>query len=147
MSRFPNVPPLRAQDADLPILAARAAIEIDNVRLNKPVELNAVKALSMRLANTFEKNGGDKNRAVLDSSTAAIVTRAFGSAAWPHAVTSTDQLLRETRALAKKMDQLTPDPKQQGLETLRNFFVALSRCATAYRQSIHDQIPVHPFRR
>lgn len=148
MPKLANRPQtLRAQDADLPILAAQAAIELDNLRRNRSVELNAVRTITLRLTNALSANGEDKDRAILDSSTAAIVGRAFDSAAWPHAVTSTDQLMNETRALAQKLNDLNPETGGQGLETMRNFFVALSKCATAYRQSIHDQIPLHRFRR
>src|SRR5207249_444717 len=98
-------PTLRAQDPDLPLLAARAAIELDNLRRKKSSDLNAVKMISDRLHNALISNG--ENRLILDSSTAAIVGHALHSAVPNITVTSTDQLIDEARALAKKMGQLT----------------------------------------
>jgi hypothetical protein len=139
---------LRALDPDLPMLAARAAMELDNFKSTGETAFTAVKDLSARLKNSFE-NGGSTSvpyKALLDSSTVTLVGRALNSSKWAGNVSTIDQLSSELWDVAQRLEQVEIAPAEQPIEKIRDFCVALSECAASYRQAFHDLRPSHPFR-
>ncbi|SRR6266496_322260 len=146
----PDVSPkLRALDPELPMLAARAAMELDNYRSSSEASFAAVKHLSLRLKNCFQSGGGTAVpfKALLDSSTVSLVGRALDSSRWAGKVSTIDQLGTELWEVAQRLEKVEADPAGQPIEKIRDFCVALSECAASYRQAFHDLRPSHPFRR
>jgi len=142
-----NSATLRLYDPDLPMLAAQAAIELDSLRRGKPIGLTTVNEIENRLRNSLESSAENGKRAVLDSSTFAIVGQALDTTEWSGRLKTTEQLINGTGEIADAMHELNENAKSEQLEKIRNFCVALSKYAAAYRQSLHDLEPAHSFRR
>lgn len=138
---------LRLYDPDLPMLAAQAAIELDSLRRGKPIGLTTVSEIENRLRNSLEGSSESGKRAVLDSSTFAIVGQALDTTEWSGRLKTTEQLINGTGEIADAMHELNENTEAEQVERIRNFCVALSKYAAAYRQSLHDLEPVHSFRR
>lgn len=140
---------LRALDPELPMLAARAAMELDNYKSSGEMDFAAVKTLSLRLRNSFQNGGGAAVpcKALLDSSTVSLVGRALNSSSWAGKVSTIDQLSAELWDVAHRLEKVEAAPAEQPIEKMRDFCVALSECAASYRQAFHDLRPSHPFRR
>jgi hypothetical protein len=148
MSAFLNTPaPLRLYDPDLPMLAAQAAIELDSLRRGKRIGLSTVNEIGNRLRSSLEGSIETGKRAVLDSSTFAIVGPALDTTEWAGRVKTTDELISGLGGIADAMNKLAEDANAEQIEKIRNFCVALSKYAAAYRQSLQDLEPTHSFRR
>jgi chemotaxis protein histidine kinase CheA len=140
-------PILRLHDPDLPLLAAQAAIELDAARRGKFIGFSTAKEIAHRLRSSLDQSEDNGSKAVLDSNAFAIMARAVDSTEWAGRVKNDDQLIDETTEIADAMDQLTENASTELIEKIRNFCVELSKSAAAYRQSLHDLEPSHPFRR
>ena len=74
-------PWLRAIEPSLPMLATRAAVELDALRRGSPGKMDAVKELSQLLTNSFdqeyENEGTHRAGSLLDPSTMVLVGRAL----------------------------------------------------------------------
>ena len=138
---------LRALDPELPMLAAQAAMELDNYKSSGDVDFAAVKRLSQRLNNSFQSGTTMPRIALLDSSTVSLIGRAFNSSSWAGKVSTVEQLSQELWDVAQRLEKVEAAPDQQPVEKIRDFCVALSECASSYRQAFHDLRPSHPFRR
>jgi hypothetical protein len=140
---------LRALDPDLPMLAARAAMELDNFKSSGETAFEAVNLLGQRLKNSLQHTntmaGGRK--ALLDSGTASLVGRALNVSNWPSKISTIDQLGNEIWEVAQILEAVVSSPSSEPIEKIRDFCVALSECAASYRQAFHDLRPAHPFRR
>src|SRR5437660_12439676 len=116
---------LRALDPDLPMLAARAAMELDNYRSSGDTSFVAVKQLSRRLKNSFQNQGsGTTQKAMLDSGTVTLVGRALNSSKWAGDVSTIDQLSTELWDVAEKLQEVAGVPEEQPIEKIRDFCVA-----------------------
>jgi hypothetical protein len=140
-------PSLRLYDADLPMLAAQAAIELDSLRRGRSIGLKTVSDIGQRLRSSVDISHDSGRRAVLDSGAFAIVGQALDSSEWSGRLKTTNQLINETAEIAEAMNNLDDAADPGLIEKIRNFCVALSRYAAAYRQSLHDLAPADSFRR
>jgi hypothetical protein len=140
-----TTPKLRANDPDLPLLAAQAALELENFKTYGQSDFNAVKQLSFRLKNSF--GTGATKKALLESNTVSVVGRALNSSAWSGQISTMDELNGQLWEIADKIEKLETDPGNQPIDKIRDFCVALSECAASYRQTLHEARPPHPFRR
>jgi hypothetical protein len=148
MSALLNIPaPLRLYDPDLPMLAAQAAIELDSLRRGKRIGLSTVNEIGNRLRSSLEGSTESGKRAVLDSSTFAIVGPALETTEWAGRVKTTDELISGAGDIADAMNKLVESADAEQIKKIRNFCVALSKCAAAYLQSLQDLEPIHTFRR
>jgi hypothetical protein len=148
MSPLASAPPtLRLYDPDLPMLAAQAAIELDSLRRGKLIGLRTVHEVGQRLRTSLETSPDNGKRAIIDSSTFAIVGPALDTTEWSGRVKTTEQLINGTGEIADIMTDLNEQVETKQIEKIRNFCVALSKFAAAYRQSLHDLEPAHTFRR
>ncbi len=147
MSPFSAPTSLRLYDPDLPMLAAQAAIELDSLRRGRRIGLSTVNEIGNRLRVSLEGSIANGKRAVLDSSTFAIVGPALDTTEWAGPVKTTNELITGAGDIADAMTKLAEDAQAEQVEKIRNFCVALSKYATAYRQSLQDLEPTHTFRR
>ena len=140
---------LRVVDPDLPFLASRAAIELDNLLLGRSKTLISVIALATRLRNSFrlDANGGSP-RSLVDPATLTVLGEAINRSTVHPPLTSVEDLIKKACAIADDLTKKT-DPKddRESLIWARAFCVALSHLASAYHKSIFDLRPPHPFRR
>ena len=144
-----TLPRLRALDPDLPMLAARAAMELDNYKRSGEASFTAVKLLAERLKNSFQTGAAMASpcKAWLDSGTVSLVGRALNSSSWAGQVSTIEQLSSELWEVARRLENVNTTPAEQPIEKIRDFCIALSECAASYRQAFHDLRPTHPFRR
>src|SRR5437762_14303583 len=70
---------LSALSPDLPLLAARAAIELDNLIRQRHSNLENVQLLASRLTNSIEPSSQSDRRFTSDPATLDIVARALGA--------------------------------------------------------------------
>src|SRR5665213_3394133 len=126
---------LRALDSDLPYLASCAAIELDNVLLGNQTSLVAVKSLAERLRNaTAPVEGGEAPKSLMDTPTLQVFTRAVNDSGQMGVTTLGDLTLVASR-IAGTLAGATPDSNADRIRQMREFCVALSRAAAAFRQS------------
>jgi hypothetical protein len=140
---------LRALDPELPMLAAQAAMELDNYKSSGEIDFAAVKKLSLRLNNSFQSgvSAAEPRKALLDSGTVSLLGHAFNSSSRTDKISTIDQLSKELWDVAQRLEKVEAAPAEQPIEKIRDFCVALSECAASYRQTFHDLRPAHPFRR
>lgn len=138
---------LRLYDPDLPMLAAQAAIELDSLRRGKRIGLSTVGEIGNRLRSSIVTSNDNGKRAVLESSTFAIVGPALDTVDSLGPVKTTDQLINGAGEIAAEMNELSENTDNDQIERIRNFCVALSKFAAEYRQSLQDLEPTHSFRR
>ncbi len=141
---------LRALDPALPLLASEAAIELDTIIAGEEVEPRAIHRLAKILRNSLETSaetapGSTGAKSLMDPATINVLSRALVTSG--DEVTDLQQLIVKAGSLADRLVETNSTTKPETLEWFRTFCVALSRYAAAYRQSIHDLQPQHPFRR
>src|SRR4051794_11206880 len=71
---------ISALQPDLPLLASRAAIELDNLILNRPSALTNVLLLAACLLNPTEQDDSSGRQFTADPATLDVLTKALGAA-------------------------------------------------------------------
>lgn len=145
-SEGPQEETTTVRDPDLPFLAAKAAIELDNVLAGRGKELKSVRELAGALRASVECPGGGKRSAFVDPGTVTIINQAIAQSG-AGAVKTVAELVQQAQSIATRLTTSDPDTERTSLEWIRAFCVALSRGASAYRQRLHDSRPAHPSRR
>ena len=131
---------IRWEQIDLASLASRAAIELDNLILNRPTSLEAARGLAEKLA---EQMHSSKGKNVPDISTVVALRRALIETPGLASATTLDELVKNAAAVTGWLSNAGPDAKAD-LKSLRTFCVALSREATASQRSPFER-PEQPF--
>jgi hypothetical protein len=143
---------LRALDPDLPIVAARAAVQLDaaiaiatgNAR---PTELrtDAIDQLAGMMTNITSSIAGPAAKSLVDPLTMNLVSRAYSDSS--HASLSSFNDLQEAAQTLSKMFEKVSGGKERGaellkmLETLRDFCIKLSEYAASKRQLAYGNRP------
>jgi|WetSurMetagenome_2_1015567.scaffolds.fasta_scaffold38534_3 hypothetical protein len=142
-----SVKGLQALDPDLPFLASEAAIDLDNLILNKTKELKAVRRLAEQLKHSINIGKMDScPRSLMDPATLTVLGEAILQVAGKNGNSRIEDLLAQAASITEVLSNENPESSSD-LEQARDFCVALSRAATVYRKSILDLRPQHPFRR
>jgi len=146
MSQTLTQQPLHVLDADLPYIASEAAVEIDNLIAGHSEEPTAFKDLVRRLDRSFGDSAlSEEPRYMVDAGTLTVVDEAIRRAGGGATPNLSDVVKRAVEIAA------LPDPQSAehrgDFEWALDFCLALSRAAAAYRRSIYDLQPKHPFRR
>ena len=147
----------KAEEA-LPTLACHAAVELDNLVLNRGESLSAVR----ELAELISKSGSASNYGTqtngfplpyLSPAIAVAFNAAISDSKIAIALTTVDDLIKEADHLANNLKKLLDDPKkarEKDVETtkkVRAFCLALSKRALANEPPLYDIRPEHPHRR
>lgn len=135
-------------DPKLSWLASKAAVELDLLINGNDVTLDSVRQLAGQLRGTLPTSVGDPMARSLsvDTETELILGRAFAeSGDDPSTILS--KLMARTDEISEELSVAKEESGQPNLETLRSFCLALSQSAAAYRQSVLDVRPPHPYRR
>ena len=134
--------------AALPLLASKAAIELDTLIQGKIAELTATKLLASMLSRSFP--GGEEGKEpkfFIDPTAAALITSAFHQSGWAGSVKTVDELVREAAKVAVNLENPSLDVNRETLRQARAFCAALAESAAAYLHSRYSQHPTHPYRR
>lgn len=146
--------PLRALDPELPILAARAGVQLDNLiaRLRKQDDisespLDAVTQLAGLVSEVKGKNlEAEAVKALWDPVTASVLSRAYSEANNQPSMKSFSDLIQAATKLAELFGTVS-NSKIGDLELLRDFCVKLSDYAASRRQSVFNARPYQPYRK
>lgn len=141
---------LRIFDPDLPLLASEAAVDIENILLNGPKELEAVHLLANLLKNSIQTDTNDAAfQSLMDPPTLSIIGEAVAkSTKTQNGCHKIEYLLNEAGKIADILSQTSHIGDPTELEKARDFCLALSSAALSYRKSIRENsIQAHPFRR
>lgn len=140
---------IRALDADLPFLASEAAVDLANLRYGKSQRMEAIRRLADLLRNSIKKGSlGALSRSQMDPAALVIVGGAVvESRSTDQSSQKVDDLLATALDIAEFLSRENMQEDPDKLEEAMNFCAALSRAAIAYRRSIRDLRPSHPFRR
>ena len=96
MPEFDTEETLSALDPGLPLIASRAAIELDILIRNKATELSFTKRLASRLNKSFKGSQEEPGHQFLvDPATATLVTCAFQQSHWTGPVRTVNDLVTE----------------------------------------------------
>ena len=139
---------LRALDPDLPFLASEAAIDIEILLSGAKEDLSAIRRLAERLNNSIDSGTEDgRPRSLMDQATLTVLNEAVAEAVRHESLQRVEDLMSEALKIFKLLSDEHLKDNRNALEQARDFCVALSRAAMAYRKSIRDLRPSHPFRR
>lgn len=122
-------------DPEIPFLAAKAAIELDNALLGRPTDFSAVQEISKRLPNP-ETTGNQQSCMFLDSPTVSAVKEAVGWSS--HEEKTVNDLVVEAFEIATQHLGTGEQSERDLLEKARFFYATLSERATACQRSLHD---------
>ena len=120
-------------DPDLPLIAARAAIEIELLRLGKSTDLSSIHDIaSLTSLSSGIKGSPNLNRSLVDPVGGSVFARAFSSSLSTTPTRSLAQLEIASDSMAKELGEIGPDslPSATQLTTIRDFCAALSRYST-----------------
>jgi hypothetical protein len=109
--------------------------------------LDAVRQLGERLSKALDKPIPDEPARGLqvDTETETVLGQAFLQAANADSSTILGELIRRTEEISRQLTSARSETARSALELPRAFCLALSISAAAYRQSIFDLRPSHPF--
>ena len=147
-SQSRKIPRLSALDPDLAFLASQAAIELDALLSQRSTELAAVRELAEQLRNSITLSSADGGpQSLMDPATLSVLGEAMNRTHPTQTVTRIRDLVSRAAAIADDLQRSDPIRDRERLEWAREFCVSLSKTAAAYRKSIYDLRPAHPFRR
>jgi hypothetical protein len=144
-------PELHALDPELPFLASEAAVDIDNLLSGSSMEDESVRRLAGMLNNSLKEDVSEnslKSFMDMDPATVTILgTAVIDSSSEKVSLQKVDDLLDKASQFAKLLSRENLLENRGELEKARDFCIALSRSVVAYRKSIYDLRPSHPFRK
>ncbi len=140
---------IRALDPDLPFLASEAAVDLANLRYGESQRMDAIRRLADRLKKSIKKDSsGVPSRSLVDPDALIILGGAVAeSSSAAQSSEKIDDLLARALGIAEFLSSESMQDNPTEVEEAMNFCAALSRAAIAYRRSIRDLRPSHPFRR
>ena len=140
---------IRALDPDLPFLASEAAVDLANILYGESRRMEAIHGLADRLRNSIKTDSsGTLSRSLMDPAALTIVGGAAAeSSSGDPSSWKVNDLLAKAMEIAEFLTSEKMEEEHDKLEEAMNFCAALSRAAIAYRRSIRDLRPSHPFRR
>ena len=140
---------VNALDPDLCSLAADAAVELDLLINGEPTDMEGVRRLGERLRQTLDQpdTGQPTRRLHVDTETETVLGQAFTRAGVADAATILGELPQRTEEIAEQLSSTGSGTDETVLQKQRDFCLALSQSAAAYRQLIFDVRPPHPYRR
>jgi hypothetical protein len=148
---------LQVLDPDLPLIAARAALQLDvflaGLRNGTEVgrgRVDAIQSLSRMVSSLTggQAEGGMRN--LVDPITADVLSRAYTEAAHSAPLSTWQQLEQAIHDLAAKLSQVgmgtTKENQVQALVVLRDFCLRLSEYAANKRQIAYGEKPRSQYR-
>lgn len=149
MERSINEGEIHALDPDLPFLASEAAVDLANLRYGDSQRMEAIRNLADRLKKSIKKDSsGVPSRSLVDPDALTVLGGAVVESTFAgQSSEKIDDLLVRALEIAEFLSSENMQDNPAKMEEAMNFCAALSRAAIAYRRSIRDLSPSHPFRR
>jgi hypothetical protein len=143
-------PWLRAIEPTLPMLATRAAVELDAQRRGKNSDMDAVRELGGLLKNSLDQKSeagpSQQPTSLLDPGTMVLVGRALERVLDKH-VTKIVELQQKLREISEWFEQSASNADASRAEALRDFCLALASGASAHHREFRDEKPTNRYRR
>jgi len=138
---------LNVLGTDLPLLATKAAIELELYSENKNDDLTSVQTLSELIKNSIDLKDTNTPRSLMDPSTVTVMSKAIGDSKWNATPKTIDELVKIAIKLAEELGREPDQSKRNGeVQKIKEFCIALAKCSSAHRQSIFGHSSKHPFR-
>jgi len=149
MERSINEAEIHALDPDLPFLASEAAVDLANLRYGDSQRMEAIRNLADRLEKSIKKDSsGVPSRSLVDPDALTVLGGAVVESTFAgQSSKKINDLLVRALEIAEFLSSDNMQDHPAKMEEAMNFCAALSRAAIAYRRSIRDLSPSHPFRR
>ena len=149
-----SVPSFSVFDPRLPMLAAKAALQVDqclvarrSTEFHGQPDLGAVSELGSMLKSAASQSSVAATRRLIDPASIAALSQAIGR----FQISSTESSDKFFAGLATLVDTLTSERikacENQTLEAVRDFFVVLSDLAATDQQMRYRTRPVTPYRK
>jgi len=140
---------IHALDPDLPFLASEAAVDLANLRYGDSQHMEAIRNLADRLKKSIKTDSsGMPSRSLVDPDALTVLGGAVVESTFAgQSSEKIDDLLVRALEIAEFLSSENMQDDSAKMEEAMNFCAALSRAAIAYRRSIRDLSPSHPFRR
>jgi len=133
---------------DLSSLACRAAIEIDNLILERSSDLQALPLLAKTLRDDLiDIPEPTSPSSLLNPTTAIVVNGAISEASRKAPLRLLDEVVGEAKSITAQFDSVLQDPQGfrsqslDDLENMRSFCLALSRRAFGFQRPRHSRTP------
>lgn len=140
-------------ESDLASLACQAAIELDNLILDRPTTFDSVRRLISAIAESVpESADAFSPSSLLDATAVLVLNRAIGDAALGTAPTRVDELVRQAARIMQQLSDMIANPEHSRasslpeLKQMRSLCLAVSRHASAALPPPEERSPDHPFR-
>lgn len=140
---------LLAFESNPSVLACRAAIELDNILLDRISDFKAIPLLIENLHH-FDSLAG----VALDPGEALVLNRAIAnSTVVTTPMVTTDELLKNTSDIRSRLQDVISNPKEyrinkpEEIKKLRAFCIELSKSVSSFTRTMNEMEPKHPFRR
>ena len=131
---------LMAIDPELPFLAAKAAVELDNLLLKRPCQqLTSVVLLAKKLEHSSARiSGSVSQRKLMDLPDIEVLNNTVHATGNFSGVTLNELAIKASK-IAKQLQTVGEKKGESGtIAESRAFCVALSRCASSYMQSASE---------
>jgi hypothetical protein len=144
-----RIPPFRALDPELPNLAARAAFQLDNLRLEAEGKIHeeskqdAIAKFASRLQGALQLPPGADKKSLLDPLTTSILHGAVlqATSGKPN---SLDEVLAQIGHLTQQLLQIEGfKSRTDMIIALRDFCLAISDLATSKQHLVRSPRPYH----
>lgn len=139
---------------DLPFLALRAAIDLDNLIGKRSEDLKAVNQLVEIISQELVLSASEiTSMAQLNPATAVVLNYAIDDSKISTAQTKITELIRETKQIINKLREVVENTQKglkeepKNLEQLKSFCLALSKRALDSEAPPYEEESQHPYRR
>jgi hypothetical protein len=141
-----NATDFRVTDSEFPLIAANAALEVDNVIQGQNGSFENVTRLSKLLEKAIIRDTGQvaKVKSLMDPVSTGVFSRAFLKS-HKRSLKSLNELAAEAYSLSTQLGSI--DGKREMLQAVRDFCVALSKLALASRPAVQHCRLRNPHRR
>ncbi|HLK15195.1 MAG TPA: hypothetical protein VKT78_10345 [Fimbriimonadaceae bacterium] len=140
---------LRPLDTRIPVLATRAAVQLDNLILQKNKSVEAIRRLGASLRETAAATASAVSKKALIDPVAIRILRVVSEHALKTAPTTAADLVQQAKENGEKL--LAAADGRVGaddLKLLRAYCLALSRAVASFHQLRQDSLkPLHRLRR
>jgi len=139
---------------DLPFLALRAAIDLDNLIGKRSEDLKAINQLVEMISQELVLSACETtSMAQLNPATAVVLNYAIDDSKISTAQTKISELIRETRQIVQSLREVAENTQKalaeepETIEQLKSFCLALSKRALASEAPSYEEESQHPYRR
>lgn len=135
-----------ARDRELPLLAAKAAAEIDALMRGEKATSGAVAQFAARLRNLKLDRSDNQMVRSMDPGSSRMLKMASERAKLASDIDSYRELSKVLLRIERMLEDLGRNTRRQELDKLRSFFISVSDLSAAERRAFVSR-PTQPYRR